>query len=154
MRIVPPISRAGTRCCGLIAPYCAIALLALQQIDRDRLVGDALEIERDPDPIGGGGAEIGVKLHRNTSVSGAMVRACRVSLSIRAERVSLLVAGQDGEQLLLESQRLRRKRLVDGAPLRRQRQKLLAPVLADWLAEPPAPAPPARRRPARPSICA
>ena len=67
-------------------PVLWIALFALQQIDRDRLVGDALEIERDVDAVSGGGAKIGVKLHRNTSVSGAMMRACRVSLSIRTER--------------------------------------------------------------------
>src|SRR5262249_46290539 len=33
------------------------------EMNRDRLVGEALEIEGDPDPIGGGRAKIRIELH-------------------------------------------------------------------------------------------
>src|SRR6185437_14896545 len=42
------------------------ALLAFAQVDRCLIVGDALEIERDPHAESGGGTEIAVELHGRT----------------------------------------------------------------------------------------
>ena len=58
-------SSAGTRVCGLMATKFRRALAAaiLGQMDGYHLVWQALEIERDADPIGGGGTEIGIQFH-------------------------------------------------------------------------------------------
>jgi hypothetical protein len=45
------------------------ALLALAQVMREVLGPHPLEIERDPDPVGRGTAEIAVQLHRNLPVN-------------------------------------------------------------------------------------
>ena len=39
---------------------------ALGEMDRLHLVGEALEIERDPRPVGGRRAEIGIELHETS----------------------------------------------------------------------------------------
>ena len=62
----PESSRsAGTRMCGLMARYSGLRLMPalLLQVDRHGVVGDALEVERDADPVGRRRAEIRIELH-------------------------------------------------------------------------------------------
>src|SRR3954447_19875718 len=64
-------------------------LLALEKVDRHRLVGNALEVEGDAHPISRRRPEIGIKLHAGPSpMRGARVRAWRSSLFIKADKLS------------------------------------------------------------------
>ena len=63
-------SSAGTRACGLIGAKFRRVLAAaiLCQMDRHRLILEALEIERYTHAVGGGRPEIGIEFHGLTPV--------------------------------------------------------------------------------------
>ncbi len=85
------VSASGTRICGLTARYSGLAMppAILDQMDRDRLVGDALEIERDAHAISGRRAEIRIELHgRKTAGSFHAVRSQSFCLRLRRQAPS------------------------------------------------------------------
>ena len=58
----PPSTSAGTRPCGCSRDSWRCDALAAQ-VDRNNLVGQALEVQRDAQPVRGAAAEEGVELH-------------------------------------------------------------------------------------------
>ena len=120
MRIASPISRDRHPALRVDRPVLRrAAARPSARLIGHRLVGDALKIKRDPHPIGGGGAEIAIKLHAVTPPFQARwLRAWPVELVDQREKVLLLRRrSAPRRSLLLESKRLRRKPLVDGAAL-------------------------------------